>query len=391
VVEGSARTVADRVVLNVQLLRAGDQTHLWARTYDAELREVFSLVGGIAEAMMPHLDITVAPDKLHAAAKPTEDLPAYSLDLLGRYHLYRATPVDMAKAKQCFEDAIKRDPHFALAYDSLAEVYWYCGFFGFVPPRDACSAGIYHALRALEIDGTLAETHALVGQYRKELDYSWAEVQREMERALELNPASPLVRTRYALSCFLPHGRMQEAAAELERALESDPLSPFIRIWLGSVLWLARQYDRAIEQARILLEVDPAGYASHFAAGLFYGAKRMFDEAIAAHRKAVELSGGSPLMLGWLGLTLSQSGNTEEARAILGRLQVIAREVYVPPTSFAWIHLGLGELNEAFTWMDRAVDGRDPMMMPIKTFPFLDPVRTDPRYIPLLRKMNLEP
>jgi tetratricopeptide (TPR) repeat protein len=246
-------------------------------------------------------------------------------------------------------------------------------------------------LRALEIDNTLADTHVLLGMYRSVLDYAWPEVQREMDRARQLDPASPLVRTRYAVSGLLPHGRMEEAVAELEGALESDPLSPFIRIWFGMMLWLGRHYDRAIEQAKILLELEPAGYLSHFAAGLYYREKGMFDEAIAAHRRAVELSGGSPLMLGWLGLALAQSGNTAEARAVLDRLHPIAHETYVPPTSFAWIHLGLGEIDDAFTWMDRAVDGRDQMMIPIKTYPFLDAIRADPRFSALLRKMNLEP
>lgn len=387
VVEGSVLRADDRIVVSVQLIRVSDQTHLWTNRYDAELRDLFSMESAAAQAIAGHIGI--APRC--AARKPTEDPLAYNLYIQGRYHLYKATAEDIAKAKQYFEQAIARAPGFALAYDSLAEVYWYWGFFGFVPPRQACSAGIYHALRALEIDNTLAETHALLGMYRKELDYDWAEVRREMDRALQLNPASPLVRTRYAMSGLLPHGRMEEAVAELEGALESDPLSPYIRIWLGMVLWLGRHYDRAIEQARILLELDPLGNMSHFAAGLYYREKGMFDEAIAAHRRAVELSGGSPLMLGWLGLALAQSGNAAEARALLDRLHLIARQAYVPPTSFAWIHLGLGEIDDAFTWMDRAVDGRDQMMIPIKTYPFLDSIRADPRFSALLRKMNLEP
>ena len=313
VVEGSARCANDRVALNVQLLQANDQTHLWAKGYDAGLRDIFSTVSAIAQALAAQLGITSVGDNLHAVRKSTEDLPAYNLYLRGRYYLYQATPADIAKAKQCFEDAIARDPEFALAYDSLAEVYWYCGFFGFVPPRQACSAGIYHALRALEIDNTLAETHALLGMYRKEHDYNWQEVHREMDRAYELNPVSPIVRTRYAVGELLPHGRMEEAVAELEGALELDPLSPFIRMWLGVVLWLGRHYDRAIEQARMLLELDPAGYLSHFAAALYYREKGIFDEAIAAHRRAVELSGGSPFMLGWLGFALAQSGGTAVA------------------------------------------------------------------------------
>jgi len=190
---------------------------------------------------------------------------------------------------------------------------------------------------------------------------------------------------------LLSHGRMEEAAAVLEDALESDPLSPFIRVWLGIALWLGRHYDRAIEQARILLELDPSAYISHFAAGVFYREKGMYAEAIAAHQKSVELSGGSPLMLGWLGLALGQSGAIAEARAILDQLHTIARQAYVPPTSFAWTHLALGDTDDFFTWMDRAFDGRDQMIGPLKTYPFLDPVRADPRFLALLRKMNLEP
>jgi superkiller protein 3 len=184
---------------------------------------------------------------------------------------------------------------------------------------------------------------------------------------------------------------MDEAVAELERALESDPLSPLIHIWLVTVLWPGRHYDRAIEEARVLLELEPSGYTSYFVAGLPYREKGMFDEAIAAHRRAVELSGGSPLMLGWLGLALAQGGKTAEAQATLDRLHQIARDAYVPPTSFAWIYLGLGKIDDAFLWMDRAVEGRDQMMTPIKTYPFFDPLRNDPRLHALLRKMNLEP
>jgi TolB-like protein len=386
VVEGSVRRLDDRIVVSVQLIQVSDQTHLWTNRYDSELRDLFSMESAAAQAIAGQLGI--APRR--AARKSTEDLAVYNLYIQGRYHLFKGTPEDMAKAKLYLEEAIARDPEFALAYDSLAEIYWYWGFLGFAPPREACSAGMFCALRAVEIDNTLAETHALLGMYRKELDYAWPEVQREMGLALQLNPASPLVRTRYAVSGLLPHGRIEEAIAEMERAVELDPLSPFIRIWLGIMLWLGRDYDGAIEQAQMLLELDPASYMSHFAAGLYYREKGMFEEAIAAHRRSVELSGGSPLMLGWLGLALAQSGKTAEARAILDRLHMIAREAYVPPTSFAWIHLGLGERDDAFLWMDRAVDGRDHMMGPLKTYPFLDPIRADPRYLALLRKLNLE-
>ena len=394
VVEGSARRTDDRIEMNVQLIQTRDQTHLWANRYDAELRDIFSTQGAVAQAIASQIGVTPVGDKLPGRRKPTQDLVAYNLYLLGRYGLYKGTPESLATAKQHFEEAIARDSQFALAWDSLGEMHWYLGFLGFAPPREVCSTGstgMFYALRALDIDNTLAETHALLGMYRKELDYNWAEVHREMTRALELNRASPLVRVRYAMGDLMVHGRIDEAIAEIELALESDPLSPFIRTWLGMMLWFGRHYDRAIEQARMLLELEPANYLSHFAAGLYYREKRMFEEAIAAHGRSVELSGGSPLMLGWLGLALAQSGNTAEARAVLERLHAIASQAYVPPTSFAWIHLGLGEIDCAFNWMDRAIDGRDHMMAPIKVYPFFDPIRSDPRFLALLRKMNLEP
>jgi len=386
VVEGSVRRTNDDIQMNAQLIRASDQTHIWANRYDMGSRELFGVENAAAQAIAGQIGITPRG----TVRKPTEDPVAYNLYIQGRYQFVRMTPEGVPKARQFFEQAIARAPDFALAYDSLAELYWYLGFVGFMPPRQACSTGVYYVLRAVEIDNSLAETHALLGMYRNGLEYVWPEVQREMDLALQLNPASPIVRMRYATHGLLPHGRTEEAAAELERALESDPLCPRLRFWLVTVCWLGRHFDQAIVEARALLELEPAGYPGYLTAGMAYREKGMFDEAIAAHRRAVELSGGLPLTLGWLGLALAQGGNAAEARAILERLYQVAREKYVPPTSLAWIYLGLGETDEAFIWLDRAVDARDQMMTPIKTYPFFDPLRGDPRFHALLRRMNLE-
>ncbi len=394
VVEGSVREAGDRIVLNAQLIQAGDQTHLWADRYDIELREIFGIENAVAQAVAAKIGIT----SNRAARKPTEDLEAYNLYIQGRYLLDKTGPPQVySKARECFEQAVARDPSFALAYDSLGELYWMLGLSGFMPPKETLTVGIFHVLRALEIDNTLAETHALLGQYRKQLDFDWPEVRREMSRALQLNPASPLVRVRYAVTGLMPHGRIQEAVHELESAVEldprasSDPRSSLARFWLAIMLWLGRQYDRGIEQAQLVLKADPNYYLGHFVTGLCYREKRMFDEAVAAQRKATELVAGAPLMLGWLGLALAQAGNTAEARSVLEKLHAMATQACVPPTSFAWIHFGLGEKDDFFSWMDRAIDARDHMLMPIKSYPFLDPIRSDARYLGLLRRMNLKP
>jgi serine/threonine-protein kinase len=390
ILEGSVRRAGNRMRVTAQLVSAADGCHFWSERYDREVTDVFAIQDEISQSIAGKLRVQLGAGR-RPAGKPTQDLEAYDLYLHGRYHLYKADPAGFAKAKQCFEQAIARDPEFALAYDGLAELHWYTGFFGLLPPREAFSTGVWAALRALEIDDTLGETHALLGMFRKELDYNWPEVYREMRRAAELSPASPVVRLRNAVSGLLPLGRLQEAAAEIEHALESDPLSLFMRWWLAVMLTLGRQYDRAMEQARLMLELDASCYLGHFAAGLVYLERRMFEEATAAFRKAAELSGGAPFMLGWLGVALAQAGETAGARAMLERLHEMARVAYVPPTSFAWLHLGLGDTDSAFTWMERAIDARDPMIMPIKSYAFLDALRPDPRYLALLRKMNLEP
>ncbi len=396
-VEGAIRNAGDQVAVNVQLIRADDQTHLFARRYDAALRDIFDLPNCIAQTIAAHTPAAagqVLAEAIGAARnprKPTEDLAAYYEYIQGRRLIDKGgTAESFSAAKQHLEKAIARDPEFAHAYDALAELYWYLGYFGFMPPRQAFSSGIIHALRAIEIDNTRAETHALLGQFHKIAEYNWREVEREMALALRLDPNSPLVRMRYAVSGLMPHGRVQEAATELERALELDPLSLLTRMWFGIMLHLLRDYERGIEEGRRMLEVDPSYPFGYFliAVGCIY--LKRFEEGLAAQRKAIELSGGPPISLGWLGLMLGACGQPAEARAVLQRLRDTATKVYVPPCSFAWIHLGLREIDAAFEWLKRAVEECDQFMMPIKTYGFFDPIRADPRYAVLLRKMNLE-
>jgi hypothetical protein len=397
-VEGGVHRADDQVAINLQLIQVSDQTHLFAKKYNAELRDIFNVENCIAQAIAAHIDIVPPAGQARSgsavgrvAKKPTEDLAAYNEYIQARYEMNKMTAESFTTARQHLEKAIAGDPEFALAYDALAEICWYLGYLGFVSPRQASSAGIVHALRAIEIDNSRAETHALLGEFHKIAEYNWGEVEREMALALRLDPASPLVRVRYALSGLMPHGRLEEAVSELECALELDPLSFVGRFWLGVMLLLWRRYERGIEESRKLLALDPNYYPAHFVISGCCRCQKKFEEAVAAERRAVELSGGSAGMLGWLGLTLAESGETAEARDVLRRLHGMAAEGYVPPCSFAWIHLGLGEIDTAFEWLNRAVDAGDQFMMPIKSYGFFDPLRKDPRFAALLRKMNLEP
>jgi TolB-like protein len=394
VVEGGVRRSGDHVAMNVQLIQTADQTHVFARKYDAEMAELFSLQTRIAEDVAAHIpSLSGLRGGARVRKKPTEDLEAYLLYRQGRHHMYRETAEGLTTAKQCFEEAIARDPRFALAYDALGELYWWSGFFGHLPPKRGYSIGIWAALKAIEIDPTLAETHSLLGQFRvrRKGVFDWPEVRREMTLAMEMDPSSPLVRFRYAVSDLLPHARLKEAIGEIEYALEFDPLSVMLRCWLSIFLWLARDYDRALREARFMERLDPESFIAQMMVGNACRESGMLEEAIAAHRRAVELSGGVPQMIGLLGLDLARSGNTTEARSLLRRLQEIASQAYISPTSFAWIHVGLGEIDDAFVWLERSIDEGDAFIIPIKTYPFLDPLRADPRFPALLRKMNLEP
>jgi TolB-like protein/tetratricopeptide (TPR) repeat protein len=398
VVEGSLLATSDRVMLTVHLIRATDQTRVFGQRCSAGVGDLVTTARTVAQAFGEQIGIVHpiegrgadAGAATRAPRKPTEDPVAYNCYIQGRYHLWRGeSPQSWAKAREYLEAAIQRDPRFALAYDALAEWWWYAGFFGVIPPKKALEIGMVHAVRALEVDESLAEAHAMLAQYRKQVDFNWAEVEREMASALKLSPTSATVRMRLVTS-LMPLGRLDEAVAHLEFALELDPLNLFARAWLLIMFWLGRQYSRAIDQGRLLLEMESTHFGAHLALGCVFREAGMCDDAIAALRKAAESSGDSPLVLGWLGLALAESGDKAGARALLGRLRAIPSTVYVPPTSYAWIHLGLGETDAFFEWMNAAIDARDHMIMPIKTYPFLDPIRADPHFPSLLRRMHLD-
>jgi len=401
VVEGGVRRTEDRVFITVQLVQAADQTHLFAHKYDAAMRDMFSLHTSIARAIASHVPTIVSalsrgatlPEK--ARRKPTEDLAAYNEYIKGRYEMWKMTGDGTAQARRHFEAALAHDPNFALACNALAELYWYLGLLGYAPSRQVDLLGRSYALRAMEVDSTSAETHVLMSFYpkkrntRDEIDYyDWGQIQKELARARELDPTLRLVRLRHAMVQAIL-GHIEEATAEVERALESDPLSFDARCWLIMMLYLGRHLQRALAEAFRILDLEPGHFIPHYQLGYVYLGMQRFEESAAAFRKAIDVSHELPMMLGWLGLSLGLGGHRLEAQAVLDRLRALSSQQYIAPTCFAWIHLGLGNIDEAFVCLERAVDAPDRMIEPIKTYPFLDPLRNDPRFHALLRKMNL--
>ena len=389
ILEGSVRREGVRVRVSAQLVRASDGSHVWSERYDRELTDVLALEDEIAAAIAARLRVQLAGDSPRRSLRAVHP-DSHAAFLEGRYFFARGTPDALMRSRESFERAIALDPDSALAYDSMAELHWYLGFFGNVPPREAFSQSTWHALRALELDDSLAQTHALLGMLRKELDYNWPEVDRELQRALELNRDSPLVRLRYAISGLLPHGRNEEAMRELEALLQADPLSIITRWWMAVLAHLARRPDRTIAEGRQMIALDPNHFLGHWALGVGLNDARPGREAVDAMQQAHALSGGMPFTLGFLGLVSGAAGLRDDVLRLREQADRMAATCYVPPSTFMSCAIGLGDWDAAFEWMNRAIEGRDPVIMPIKSFPFLDPVRGDARFQALLGKMHLE-
>jgi len=389
ILEGSVRRAGSRVRVTAQLVSTSDGSHVWSERYDRELVDVLALEDDIAQAIAARLRVELAGGpRTPPAAVGNPD--AYTAYLEGRHHFARGMPDALMRAMACYERATALDPAFALAYDSLAELHWYLGFFGHVPPRDAFAVSTFNALRALELDDGLAQAHALLGMLRKELDYNWPEVDRELHLARQLNPESPLVRLRYAISGLLPHGRVEEGMVEIEAMLRTDPLSILVHWWAGIMAYLSRRPERMIEEGRRMIALDPNHFLGHWTLGSALVEVDALEEAVLALARADELSGGAPFTAGFHAYVCGRAGRRDDALRLLDRLAQMAAAVYVPPSAFAMGHVGLGDWDAALGWFDKAIDARDPIVMPIKTFPFLDPIRGDARYLALLKKMRLE-
>ena len=387
VLEGSVQRTADRVHVNVQLIKAASDTHLWAEAYDRKLTDIFAVESDIAKTIADTLQAKLTGSEQNAiAAQPTENTEAYQLYLRGRYLWNRRTGENLQKALAYFEEAAEKDPHYALAYAGIADSCVLIPIYAAGTPQDYLPRARASAQKAVELDDTLAEAHTSLA-YVFFYDFENAQSVKEFERAISLNPNYAMAHLWYGLGPLSAMGEFERAIAEEKRALELDPISPIINADLGTVYTLARRYDEAIAQLRDTVEMNPQFYGGHRCLGWALELKGATGEAIAEYHKAFELS-DDPMMLAMLAHAEASIGKENQARQILGQLTEEAKARYVPAYAFAVIYLALGEKDHALDWLEQAARDHDGFYTNlIKVEPFLDPLRGDPRFETLVSRI----
>jgi TolB-like protein/DNA-binding winged helix-turn-helix (wHTH) protein/Flp pilus assembly protein TadD len=393
VVEGAVVRSGERVRLTAQLIHARTDRHLWAESYERDLRDILALQSEVARAIANKIRVQVTPqEQTHLAQARSVNTEAYTTYLKGRYFWNQRTEEKLRKAIEYFEDAIKKDANFAPAYSGLADSY---GLFGFsqyaaLPPTEAERRAEAAARKALELDDTLAEAHTALGSIQHRSKWNWVEAEREFRRAVELNPNYSPAYQFYALY-LSSMGRQQEALDAIRRALELEPASPIINAAAARQLIFARQYDLAIEQLQKALELEPNFMVAHVRLGLVYERKGIYENAVAELGKARTLSQDNPFVIAALGHAYSLSGNRKRAQELLAELKQLSKKRYVSGYDMAVIYCGLREPEQAFAWLEKAYQDREGSLVYLKVEPWLDPIRADPRFAQLVRRVGLPP
>jgi TolB-like protein/tetratricopeptide (TPR) repeat protein len=387
IVEGSVIRDAGRIRVHAQLIRAATDEHFWSETYDRELRDVLALQSEVAQSIARKVEITLTGEEhamLTAARSVSPDV--YETYLKGRFNKNN-TKAELEQSIVYFEDAIKKDPTFAAAYVGLADAYDSLGtvFVG-APPAEARQKQMSAARKALELDPTIAEAHALLADVLQRR-WQWAEAEAEYRRALDLNPSDSAAHVGFA-RWLLCQGRADDAVAWARRARDLDPLGN-VGTSIGYILFEARHYDETIRAMRAVVGVRPEDASAYWYLGFALIANDQPEEAIPVLEKALSVSERSPGVMGVLIRAYAHSGRRSDALRVLEELKKRSQTGYVPAGAFVNAYLGLGDNEQAFAWMERAYQEQSNILQFLKVHPFFDPLRSDPRFANLVRRVGL--
>ena len=391
VVEGSVLRVGKHVRISAQLLHASFDGHLWAESYERDLRDVFALQAEVAQAIAGEIRIQVTPrERKRLRQVRRVDPRAYEAYMLGRFFWNKRTPEGMSKSLVHFQQAIEQDPGYALAYAGLADAYVGLGFalHEIASSREVMPKARAAAKKALEIDESLGEAHATLAFISTIHDYDWEAANRGFTRALVLNPGNAKVHHLHA--AYLSYqGRLDEAQAEIEQARETDPLSLPINNHEAVVFYFRREYDQAIKQARRTLDLDASFPNAHLTLSLIYQQKAKYADALAEAEKAASFSGRSAASLGCIGGCYAALGRPNEAKNVIKELQTLSKGQYVSPFVIAWVYVNLRDKEAALAHLEQAYAERSTYLPHIKVDPSLDFLRSDPRFKDLQCRVGL--
>ncbi len=378
----------DSLTISAELVDVRYNKLLWGEQYERKMSELLQTQREIAREIVDKLRLKVSGQEQGLAKHYTESNEAYQLYLKGRFQWHKRTNEALKKSIDYFNQAIERDPSFALAYAGLADCYVVPAYM--LPPGEKIPKAKMAAMKALELDDTLAEAHTSLARAMTTYDWDWRGAEREFQRAIELNPNYAIAHQWYC-GYLEAMGRTPEAIAEGKRALELDPLSPIITFEMGLGFFYARDYDKAIEYYQKTLELDPDFPPAHGQLPAAYEQKRMYDQAITGFQKGTNLKGSREWYFSLSGLAhvYAVSGNKGEAQKLLSEMKDLSVRQYVPADRIALIYAGLGDKDEAFAWLEKAYDERSFNMTWLKVEPRWDSLRSDPRFADLVRRLGL--
>ena len=389
VLNGTIQRSADRIRVAVHVIRGDGGEMLWAGQFDEKLTDLFAVEDSIADQVARALTLTLTEEeRQRLARRNTENTDAYHAFLKGRFFWNKRTEDGLRRGIAEFEDAIRHDPQYALAYAGVADCYnLLCGY-GALAPSEGYPRARQAAERALELDERLAEAHTSLAYASMHYYWDWAASERAFLRALSLNANYATAHQWYG-SYLAARSRFQESAAETDQALRLDPLSLMINADRGWLSFFARQHDRAIEHLRKAIDMEPNFALPYWLLGLNKEQKGLIEEATAEFRKALSLSPDSPFALASLGHILGTAGTRSEALAVLEQLSALSARRYVSPHSIATVHVGLGQTSDAIEWLNRAADEHSNWMIFLNVDPIFDPLRDQPGFQEIVRRIGL--
>jgi TolB-like protein/Tfp pilus assembly protein PilF len=389
VLEGSVRKAGNQLRITAQLNSTESGYHLWSGTWDRELTDVFAIQEEIAGAIAARLGTPARGGRGGELVRAsTRNLEAYNLYLLGRYHWSKRNPAALNQAIGYFQRAVEMDRRYALAYAGLADSWNVLPAWSNTRPRPVLQKAKEAAMKALSLDEELSEAHAALGYTLHHLDWNWDGAEREFQRAIDLNPSYSNAHLFYS-GCLRDRGRLDEAIAEMRRARESDPVSPAIKASGAVLFYFARRYPEALKEGLEIFQFDAGRVTPWRVLSSVHLQQGLYTEAIHDSQQALELQYDS-FCLGRLGYAYTRAGRISDAKAVLDRMLAEYSRSYISPYHIGVVYAGLGDLDQVFSWFEKAYDDRDPDLMMIKVEPLLDGLRADPRFTVLVRKMRLE-